>query len=330
MQAPVQSSSLVGDVIDSHDGLVPGAAIVATQLQPAPGAPPMPTPIQLTSDSAGHFDLRELSAGVWTISVSSPGFISFVSPHIVLGRGQRFVVQGIVLNIAEQHADVTVTMTLEQVADQEIHDEEKQRVVGFFPNYNTSYVWNAAPMNARQKFGLSLKSTLDPVSFITAGIIAGGRQIQGTYPEYGSGPSGFAYRYGDAWGTGFIGHTIAYAVLPSIFHQDPRYFYMGTGTKKARAIHAMLSSVLCRGNNGKTQFNISHIGGDFAAGYISRSYHPGSNDSLGLAVDNMFIGIGGTAGVNLFREFALKRLSTGTPKFGKGKPPQEAAKASNQ
>ena len=29
------------------------------------------------------------------------------------------------------------------------------------------------------------------------------------------------------------------AILPSLLHQDPRYFYQGSGTKKSRALHAL-------------------------------------------------------------------------------------------
>ena len=330
-QAPAVTgtSIIVGDVVDSHNGLVPDAHVTATELMPAAGTKPSPEPREAKSDSAGHFELRNLPAGAWTVTVTAAGLTTFVSPRTVLHTGERVELQGVVLSIPEQHADVTVTMTLEQVAEQEIHDEEHQRVLAVFPNYNTSYVWNAAPLNARQKFQLSAKSTFDPMSFLTAGIVASLEQAHGDFPGFGPGAPGFGKRYAAAWGTTLIGHTIGFAILPSVLRQDPRYFYMGTGSKKARAIHAIASSFLCRGNSGHTQFNTSHIAGNFIAGYIARAYYPDQNNSLTLAVDNTLIGIAGTSGVNLFREFMLKRLSTGTPKFGTGKPEAEVTKASH-
>jgi hypothetical protein len=326
-----QAAEMFGDVIDSHDGLVPGAAIHAVLASHAAPAGSLKagetTPAAETrdavSDSAGHFELRGLTPGNWTLDVAAPGFRKFEARKLVLKPGDRHEVEGVVLVVAEQTADVTVTMTVEQVAEQEVHDEEHQRTLAIFPNYNTSYVWNAAPMTAKQKFKLSFHSTLDPISFATAAGVAGYQYGTNKYPEYGTGFSGFAEYYGAAWGTTFLGHTIGYAILPSLFHQDPRYFYMGTGTKKERAVHAIASSVLCRGNSGHTEFNASHIVGNFLAGYLSKTYHPGSNDGIGLAVDNTLIGVVGQMGVNLVREFAVKRISRGTPEYGKGKPEGE-------
>ena len=325
--SPTSAGSVFGDVVDNHNALVPQAHVRATQLASAvPGAALAP-PVEETADAAGHFELRSLAPGTWKVEVSAEGFSNFVASHVVVRPGLRFELQGVVLSIAEAHADVTVTMTIEQVAEQEIHDQEHQRVLAVFPNYNTSYVWNAAPMTVSQKFRLSAHSTLDPIAFFTASLIAGEQQYRNTYPEYGDDATSYWKRYGAAWTTTFIGHNLGFAVLPSVFRQDPRYFYMGTGTVKQRAIHAALSSVLCRGNNGRTQFNASHVFGNFIAGIISKSYYPETNSYGKLAVNNMIIGTIGTSGVNLFREFALKRFSTGTPRFGNGKPSDEKTSA---
>jgi hypothetical protein len=308
---------MFGDVIDSHDALVPGAKVRAFDI--AHPADERTT----TANDAGHWVLTGLTPGNWTVFVSYPQLTTFHAPKISLKPGEKQEVQGIVLTISPTTSDITVTMTVEQVAEQELKDQEKQRTLAIFPNFNTSYVWNAAPLTRKQKFRLSMRSTLDPVSFGTAAAVSGYQYASNKYPEYGTGAEGYAQYYGAAWGTIFIGHTIGYALLPSIFGQDPRYFYMGTGSVKTRAIHAMASSVLARGDSGHTQFNYSHILGNFAAGYISKTYHPGTNKGFGLAIDNTLIGVGGQMGVNLVREFVLKRISSGTPKYGKGKPEQE-------
>lgn len=320
-QEPVpQPAMMFGDVIDSHDALVPGAKIRAFEL-----THPTEEKTAIAND-AGHWELTGLRPGSWTVFVTAQDLTTFQAPRVSLKPGGHQEIQGVVLTIPEQHSDITVTMTVEQVAEQEMKDQEKQRSLAIFPNFNTSYVWNAAPLTRKQKFRLSMRSTLDPVSFGTAAAVSGYQYGTNKYPEYGNGFEGYAQYYGAAWGTIFIGHTIGYAILPSIFGQDPRYFYMGSGTVKQRAIHAMASSVLARGDSGHTQFNYSHILGNFAAGYISRSYHPGTKNGIGLAVDNTLIGVAGQMGVNLVREFALKRISSGTPKYGRGKP--EAEKSS--
>jgi hypothetical protein len=72
------------------------------------------------------------------------------------------------------------------------------------------------------------------------------------------------------------------AILPSLLHQDPRYFYQGTGTKKSRALHALSNSFVCKGDNGRRQPNYSSIGGDLASAAISNAYYPASNRGVGL------------------------------------------------
>ena len=69
--------------------------------------------------------------------------------------------------------EVNVTQTREEIAEQQIHEQEKQRVFGVVPNYYVTYHQDAVPLNTRQKFQLGWKSTLDPVSFGIAGAIAG-------------------------------------------------------------------------------------------------------------------------------------------------------------
>ena len=72
------------------------------------------------------------------------------------------------------------------------------------------------------------------------------------------------------------------AVLPSLLHQDPRYFYQGTGTGKSRMMHALANPFICKGDNGRTQFNYSGIGGNLIAASLANLYYPPSNRGAGL------------------------------------------------
>ncbi len=96
-------------------------------------------------------------------------------------------------------------------------------------------------------------------------------------------------RYGADFGDLFIGRMIGAAVLPSILHQDPRYFYQGTGSIRSRAWHALSAAFVCRGDNGRSQFNYSHILGNLAAGGISNLYRPDANRGVGLVFDNALL-----------------------------------------
>ena len=81
------------------------------------------------------------------------------------------------------------------------------------------------------------------------------------------------------------------AILPSLFKQDPRYFYKGTGRITSRAMYAIANSVICKGDNGRWQPNYSGILGGIAAGGISNLYYPASDRSgVELTFDNALIG----------------------------------------
>jgi hypothetical protein len=101
------------------------------------------------------------------------------------------------------------------------------------------------------------------------------------------------------------------AILPSLLHQDPRYFYQGTGTNKSRALHAISSPFICRGDNGRLQPNYSTVGGDLASAALANAYYPESNRGVGLFLGNFFIATGQRALANVAQEFILRRL---TPK----------------
>ncbi len=79
------------------------------------------------------------------------------------------------------------------------------------------------------------------------------------------------------------------AVFPSLLHQDPRYFYQGTGSVTSRIWHALSSAIICRGDNGRRQFNYSHVLGNFAAGGISNLYRPEEDRGVGLTVENALL-----------------------------------------
>jgi len=212
---------------------------------------------------------------------------------------------------------VDVHLTTEEIAQEQIKEQEQQKLLAVIPNFYASYVPNAAPMKTKQKFELAWKAVIDPSSFVIAGIIAGGQQANNSFPGYGQGAAGYANRFGAAYGDFFIGTYISNAILPSIFKQDPRYFYKGTGTTKARIAWALKRSVMARGDNGHWQPDYSGILGSLAAGGISNLYYPeGSRHGFETTLTNTLIGIGTSAGVNILQEFVFPKVTPKLPKHG--------------
>lgn len=298
------SASISGTVLDSSGALVPGAQVT---LSVKDGAQ-----VQvLMSGSDGEFTFANLPPGTYRVTATSPGMISFVSQDLVLREGERLEIPRVQLPIATAHADVVVTVTPYELAQQQVKAAEQQRVLGILPNFYSSYEPHPAPLSVRQKFDLAFHSVTDPMSFLGAGIGAGIEQANNAYPGYGQGAQGFGKRYGAAYADEISDRMVSSAILPSLFHQDPRYFYKGTGTKRSRIIYALRSAVICKGDNGNWQPNYSHVIGNFAAAGISNIYYPEASRGAWLTFRNGLISTAGNAGADVIREFLLKPL---TPK----------------
>lgn len=184
------------------------------------------------------------------------------------------------------------------------------------PNFYVSYVSDAAPLNMQQKFQLAWHSSIDPVTF---GIVAGTAGIQqafNQYSDYGQGGEGYGKRFGAAYGDVAISTFLGGAVLPSLFKQDPRFFFKEDGTKKQRILYAIAASIMCKSDSGHWEPNYSGLLGSLAAGGISNLYYPNQDRSdLAVTFEGTAIGIGATAGENILQEFVV-------PKFTRKKGPK--------
>jgi hypothetical protein len=294
-----RSSSVTGVVIDQRGDPVPGATITLTE--PAGENPGL-------ADENGSFTIPA-DAGTFDLQVSAPGFHR-TTVHGELGANQQLDLGRLSLEIQTATEEVRVTLTKEELAEEQVRTEEKQRILGVIPNFFVTYDHNAVPLNARQKYELAFRTLIDPetigVDFLSSGVQQGTGGLKG----YGNGSRGYAKRFAAAYGTGSIDTMLGSAVLPSLFKQDPRYFYKGTGTIRQRALYAMSMSVLCKGDNGHWQYNYSGLLGGLAAGGISNLYYPPANrNALGMTFENTAIGIGSSAVTNLVQEFLIRKFT---------------------
>jgi hypothetical protein len=291
---------IAGTVTDVYGDVVPGATIVLE------GASSRQTAV--ASDS-GAFHFEFLKPGIpYRITVAARGFEDWKSPTVILNPGQYFFLQDIKLKLPTAVASVTVLFTPEQIATQQVIVEEHQRVFGILPNFYVSYDPQAVPLTTKLKFRLAYKANTDVMTFVGVAFIASIYQA-GDIPNYGQGWDAYGKRvaagYADTTTDIFIGG----AILPWLLHQDPRYFYQGTGTKGSRARHAAFSPFVCRGDNGKPQPNFSSLGGDLASGAISNFYYPQSNRGAGLVFQGFMVTTGVRMVNGLLQEFVLRKLT---------------------
>jgi hypothetical protein len=294
-------------------------ATLATDGPPGGASPAAVQARSATTDSSGRFSFTGLLAGAYTLTISSNGFAS-QSRSIVLGAGQNLEAQPVVLLIASS-SEVRVTASSEEIAEEEMHLEEQQRVLGFIPNFYVSYDPRAPALNTRQKFNLAWRTGIDPISFAAAGAFAGIEQAGNMYSGYGQGAQGYGKRFGATFADGFVSDMLGNAVFPSLLKQDPRYFYKGTGSTRSRIFYALANAVVCKGDNGHWQPAYSGILGSLAAGGISNLYYPASSrNGLSLTFENTLINTAGGGVQNLFQEFVIRRLTPRLPSYGSSKP----------
>ncbi len=263
----------------------------------------------------GQFSFTNVPPGPFHLTVNATGFAA-QSIAGNLGSGESCVVPRVTLAVATNVTEVHVELSPIELAQEQLEDQEKQRLFGVIPNFYVSYAPHAMSLTPKQKFQLAWKSTIDPVSFGVTGVVAGVEQATDTLSGYGQGAQGYGKRYGAAYADLVTGTFIGGAIFPSLLKQDPRYFYKGTGSVRSRVLYAISMSVICRGDNGHWQPNYSGIMGSLASGGISNLYYPSTDRSdAAVTFENMVIGIGETAAVNLLQEFVMRKFTPNIPNY---------------
>ena len=306
LSSEILPGSIRGTVVDQSGAVIAGARVRLGRTGESQSANR-----EVLSGSDGEFSFDKVAPGAFQLTVTSAGFATQTFSGI-LEAGEINTV-AIVLGVAEAVTEVRVGLSQTQVAEEEIKLEEKQRILGVLPNFYVSYIPNAAPLDAKQKFKLALRAVVDPFTLVFVGAEAGVEQAEDTFSGYGQGSQGYAKRLGAGYADTVTGTFFAGAVFPSLLKQDPRYFYKGTGSKRSRILYAIANAVICKGDNGRWQANYSNILGSLAAGGISNLYYPKSNRGAGLTFETTALGIGGTAVANLFQEFIVKKFTRHVP-----------------
>ena len=299
-----QLGTISGTVVDLNGDLVPGATATLE------GSVPSEKQITTANDSAA-FEFRDIKLGVpYQVRVTANGFNEWDSPTIVLTPDRSvFFVTDVKLRLSGTESSVTVYAFTSQIAANQVHLEEQQRVLGSVPNFYAVYdSQNAVPLTTKLKFQLAMRVSVDPVTAMGVAFMAGVRQVTGT-PNYVQGAKGYGQRVGAEAAAGFSDIVIGGAILPSLLHQDPRYFYQGTGTTRSRLGHALVSPFVCRGDNGRLQPNYSSMGGDLASAALMNTYYPQSNRGAAMVFGRFATSTAQRSLSGVMQEFVLPRIT---------------------
>jgi hypothetical protein len=301
-QATSRTATIMGTVTDVNGDAIPNATVALKEV-------PSNDPRTIVTTDTGMFEFHDVTPGItYQLSISAKDFADWVSPPIILNPDQFKIVTGIQLRIVTERTTVDVHYDRVEVATEQFKAEEKQRVFGIIPNFYVSYESDAAPLTTGRKFRLALKVSTDPVTAAGVFLVASAKQA-GDTPDYGQGWGAYGKRFGAVAADGFSDIMIGGAILPSLLHQDPRYFYQGTGTTGSRIRHAVFSPFVARADNGKSQPNYSSLGGVLASSSLANLYYPRSNRGAGLVFGDFAIGIAERIGASVAQEFLLGKFT---------------------
>ncbi|MGA9720022.1 MAG: hypothetical protein WBQ79_17200 [Acidobacteriaceae bacterium] len=173
-----------------------------------------------------------------------------------------------------------------ETSEEVLKREEKQRILGVVPNFNTvESADNVPPLTPKQKFHLAYKSSIDPFVFVADGFVAGISQAQDSNPGFGQGAQGYFKRFGASYADTVDGTLWGNAILPVLFKEDPRYFRMGTGSFKRRFLYSASTTVWCRRDNGTWGPSYANVLGNFVSGAISNAYYPAEDRGVEQTLD---------------------------------------------
>lgn len=300
------AGSIQGKVTDASGAPILGAVVTVTG---ANGNSRM-----TVTDGQGGFRISSLTPGNYSVKISASGMADWTTSNTPASLAPESKPLLAVMRVAPALTTVTVGLPPEEVAQAQLNQEVKQRVLGVIPNYYVAYEDHPAPLSPKQKLHLGLKVLLDPATFAAVGITAGIQQNRNSYYQYGQGSAGFAKRFGAEYATAVDGILITSVLADSVLHQDPRYFYSGKGNTAQRAWYAVKSAFRAKGDNGKWQPPYAGLIGSIAASEIAQAYHPDPRTQYTLIGRSLLFRFAGLVGLNLFEELILKNLTTHTPK----------------
>jgi hypothetical protein len=140
---------------------------------------------------------------------------------------------------------------------------------------------NAGPLSVGEKWKLFFRQNYNPCHFARTALSAAVSQARDDLPAYGQGMEGYGKRYGAEFGDSGLGAFFGRFLLPSLLHDDPRYFRKGSGPFVSRLLHAAGGAVITRRDNGMSRPNYSNILGGFIAGGIGNLYYPENERGAG-------------------------------------------------
>jgi hypothetical protein len=192
-----------------------------------------------------------------------------------------------------------------QDSEDDSKGKQTKRMLWVVPNFGAvSANTQLSPMSAREKFVLAAHdSVLDYSSFTWAGILAGQAMLLNSDPELGHGIAGYGRYYWRTFTDGVSGAFFTEAIVPSIAHEDPRYYTMERGGFFRRTGYAISRAVLTKTDSGRTRFSFSEVVGNGLEAGLSNAYYPPEERGLSQTAANWGTQMESAVLNHIFQEF---------------------------
>jgi len=158
-------------------------------------------------------------------------------------------------------------------------------------------------LEPREKLVLFFENSVDPVSILAAGFNSGLDQASNRDPTFGQGGAGYARRFGADFASQTAARFFGDFLYPTVFSEDPRYYRMGQGSKRARLLHAVSHTIIAHRDNGTPAFNFTEWLGTASSVALSNVYHPGNQPGAAAAARNGAFVVLEDMGFDVLREF---------------------------
>jgi hypothetical protein len=161
---------------------------------------------------------------------------------------------------------------------------QPHRILGFMPNFRSvSSGSKPHPPGWKYTFKVATHQSLDYSTFIFLGITSLSAEGINSHPVLGKGVGG-AWAY--TW-RGFLDKTdgtyIGAWLLPSLLHEDTRYYAMGhERSVPVRVLYIVSRQGVTRTYGGRQTPNIAGLGGKVLTQIVSRQYYPTGATSFGV------------------------------------------------
>lgn len=182
--------------------------------------------------------------------------------------------------------------------------QQPKRILGLMPNFRAvSAGATPPPPTPKENLIIATRNSFDYSAFVFVGITSFLAEASDAHPQLGKGVGGFGRYYWRGYVDKTDGNYWVIFLLPTIFHQDERYYALGEGGAWKRLTYSASRILITPSYHGHNSFNASEIFGRGIAQAISLTYYPSQTRTAGGLAQKYGYAIGRDALTNVFREF---------------------------